>query len=137
MKAVLSRRYTNIQTPGRLVVFDGDRVRLQILTLELPWNGNQKRVSCIPEGVYNVIKIDSLRFGECFLVEDVPDRTAIEFHAGNYASLLPPSDTSGCILPGLARGDINDDGVEDITNSRDALQKMLNILPDSFQLHII
>lgn len=137
MKAVLSRKYNNIQTPGRLVVFDGDKVRLQVLTLELPWNNNQRRMSCIPEGVYKVHKIYSPKFGNCFFVNDVPDRSAIEIHAGNYASLLPPSDTSGCILPGLARGDINDDGVEDITNSRDALHKMLNILPDEFKLYII
>jgi len=137
MKAVLSRRYTNLQTPGRLIALDGDKVRLQILTLELPWNGNQKRVSCIPEGVYEVHKVHSPKFGKCFMVMDVPDRSGIMIHPGNYASLTDRSDTSGCILPGMARDDIDDNGIEDIIQSAYALEKLLNILPDSFKLYVI
>jgi len=137
MEAVISRRYTPIQTLGRMVVFDGEKVRLQVLTLELPWNNNQKSFSCIPEGKYEVSKIYSPKFGKCFLLNNVPNRSAIEIHKGNYASLTGVSDTSGCILPGMAFEDINDDGTLDIIQSGHALTKMLNILPDTFNLYII
>lgn len=139
MKAVLSRKYENSLTRGRLVVFDGEKVRLQILTLELPWNGNQRRVSCIPEGRYEVHKIYSPKFGNCFHLQDVPDRDGILIHKGNYASLLSdyPNDTSGCILPGMAFEDINSDGQVDIIQSTHALKSLLNIMPNEFMLHII
>lgn len=132
MKAVLSREYTNVQTLGRIVIFEGNKVRLQIVTLELPWNGNQKNVSCIPEGKYEVHKVHSPKFGRCFEVQNVENRSAILFHAGNYKD-----DTEGCILPGMGYEDINDDGNLDVIQSKHALTKMLNILPDSFELYII
>lgn len=137
MKAVISRKYDNNQTRGRLVVFEGDKVRLQVLTLELPWNNNQVSFSCIPEGTYETTKIYSPKFGKCFLVNDIPDRTAIEIHKGNYASLMGLSDTSGCILLGMAFEDINEDGEIDIIQSGYALTKMLNILPNKFTLYVI
>ena len=107
MKAVLSRRYGKNQTFGRLMVLEGEKVNTQVLSLELPWNGNQKSSSCIPEGKYEVHRIYSPKFGKCFHVLDVPDRTAILIHSGNYASLTEITDTTGCILPGMAFEDIN------------------------------
>jgi len=132
MKAVLSREYTPIQTLGRLVLFDGNKVRLQILTLELPDNGNQKNVSCIPEGKYEVHRIYSPKFGMCFHVQDVPGRSEILIHKGNYNK-----DTHGCILVGMGHEDINGDGVLDVIESTHALTKLLNIAPDVFELHVI
>jgi hypothetical protein len=132
MKVVLSRQYGNLQTLGRIVVFDGNKVKLQIACLELPNLDNRHEVSCIPEGKYEVHKVHSPKFGKCFQVVDVPERDNILFHAGNYAS-----DTKGCILPGMAYEDINGDGNLDVIESKYALTKMLNILPDSFTLYII
>jgi len=137
MKAVLSRRYGNNQTFGRLVVFEGDKIRTQVLSLELPWNGNQKSSSCIPEGKYEVHKIYSPKFGKCFHVLNVPDRTAILIHSGNYASLTSITDTTGCILPGMAFQDINSDGNLDIIQSKHALNKLLDALSDEFELYIL
>lgn len=132
MKAVISREYTNSQTLGRLVVFDGHKVRLQILTLELPDLGNQKNISCIPEGKYNVHLIYSPKFGKCFYVQDVPGRSEILIHKGNYNK-----DTHGCILVGMGHEDINGDGILDVIESTHAMNKLLNIMPDDFVLHII
>lgn len=137
MKAVISREYDNVQTRGRFVVFDGTKIKLQVLTLELPWNNNQIKRSCIREGIYYTAKIYSAKFGLCFLLYDVPDRSAIEIHAGNYASLIGETDTEGCILPGMAYHDINYDGITDIVQSRYALDKMMNVLPNEFELYII
>ncbi len=137
MKAVLSRRYGKNQTFGRLMVLEGEKVNTQVLSLELPWYGNQKSSSCIPEGKYEVHRIYSPKFGKCFHVLDVPDRTAILIHSGNYASLTEITDTTGCILPGMAFEDINSDGNMDIIQSKHALNKLLDILPDEFELHIL
>jgi hypothetical protein len=63
------------------------------VTLE-PWDWeNMKSKSSIPAQQYTMRRYDSPSFGLTFLVENVPGRTAILFHAGNTAD-----DTAGCIL---------------------------------------
>ena len=131
MKAVLSRTYKPNQTLGRLIVFEGDVKRLELVTLELPDNGNQKNVSCIPEGVYEVEPYESESRGQCFWVKNVPGRTAILIHSGNYNK-----DTKGCILPGLYFEDLNDDGLIDVAESRAALSRLINTV-ENFKLYII
>ena len=70
-------------------------------TLENPWIDNQRNISCIPEGEYEVrIRLpreSATRDYMHLLVKDVPDRDYILFHIGNR-----PSDTRGCILVGLS-----------------------------------
>lgn len=74
-------------------------------TLELPWKGNIRQVSCIPVGDYQVKKTiarktnGGLLIPETFEVMDVPDRSGILFHVGNT-----PADTNGCILLGDSFG---------------------------------
>ena len=46
-----------------LLVLDG---RVLCHSLELPWKGNLKNVSCVPAGSYTVEKYISGRFGRCF-----------------------------------------------------------------------
>lgn len=65
------------------------------LTLERPWEDNAQNVSCIPAGRYRCRKIRSPRFGNTYEVCDVPSRTHVLFHKGNYMY-----DTQGCILIG-------------------------------------
>ena len=69
-------------------------------TLENPYINNERNISCIPEGVYDVrIRLpreSATRDYIHLLVKDVPDRDWILFHRGNTAK-----DTSGCILVGL------------------------------------
>lgn len=51
---------------------------------------------CIPEGTYKLKKYFSTKFCEnVLLLEDVPGRSYIEIHVGNFVQ-----DTRGCILPG-------------------------------------
>jgi len=133
MKVVLSREYNNIQTIGRLVVFDGAMIKLQLCTLELPDLGNQQNISCIPEGEYEVHRIYSPRFGKCFHIQDVPGRSEILIHKGNYNK-----DTHGCILVGMGRADINGDGTMDVIESSLAMEKLQNVITeDIFTLIII
>ena len=71
-------------------------------TLELPWRNNERSISCIPEGFYEVrlrtARESATRDYLHLLVKNVPSRDYILFHKGNY-----PSDTKGCILVGLSR----------------------------------
>ena len=69
-------------------------------TLENPWLDNQRNISCIPEGNYDVRlrlpRESATREYIHLLVQDVPNRDWILFHRGNTAK-----DTRGCILVGL------------------------------------
>ena len=71
-------------------------------TLELPYRGNQKSISCIPAGKYDVrlrvARESATRDYLHLLVENVHNRTYILFHRGNRAK-----DTRGCILVGQTR----------------------------------
>lgn len=71
-------------------------------TVEEVWNNNQKSISCIPIGVYQVIKTTTPKHGECFMVSNVPNRTAILIHPANTID-----DIEGCIGPGESLGVVN------------------------------
>ncbi len=64
-------------------------------SIELPWKNNQQRISCIPEGRYELTKRYSLRYGWHLLVNNVPNRTYILIHAYNDAL----KESKGCIAP--------------------------------------
>ena len=76
-------------------------------TLELPWRDNKKSVSCIPDGEYGcrirLARESATRDYVHLLVKDVPNRSYILFHRGNY-----PSDSRGCILTGTHRAQVPD-----------------------------
>jgi hypothetical protein len=137
MKVLISRTYTNTETLSSLFVLSGQKVEYKAKAIELPDNGNQHNVSCIPEGTYDTIKIDHPEKGPCFRVLNVPGRDGILIHKGNYSSVIGKSDTKGCILPGDCFYDINQDGNIDIINSTKTLNDLLAILPDKFKLVII
>ena len=97
-------------TIGRLYI-DGE---FECFTLENPWLDNKRRISCIPEGTYEVKfrrvggwihkarglfpDMHNAVMGMLEL-QDVPERDYILIHWGNY-----PTDTQGCILVGTGRG---------------------------------
>jgi len=100
-------------------------------TLELPWNDNKKQISCIPKGEYNVEKRQSTKYKNHFHVLDVPNRSYILIHQGNYNW-----HTKGCILVGKTLTDINGDGLRDVTGSVATMNKLNDILPNYFKLQI-
>ena len=91
--------FTDNSTTGRLYLGD----EFLCYTLENSWKDNQRRISCIPEGEY---KLDTKEYGRFYdryqhpiiILRDVPDRSEILIHKGNY-----PKDTLGCILLGSTR----------------------------------
>tara|TARA_R110000796_G_scaffold211298_1_gene327405 strand:- start:360 stop:752 length:393 start_codon:yes stop_codon:yes gene_type:complete len=115
IKAILTREYRLHCTLGTLE-FEG----LKIETLERPWLNNKANKSCIPEGTYQCNWMESSGSGKytrVWHVQNVADRTAILFHAGNFVT-----DSLGCILVGLSHGYLS--GKEAVLSSRNALDKM-------------
>lgn len=100
-------------------------------TMELPWNDNQRRISCIIEGRYKVIAHDSPKFGDTFWIQDVPNRSEILIHPANFTRQL-----LGCVAPGLSHRDIDGDGIIDVASSRKAMDILLEVLPKKFELEI-
>lgn len=82
-------------------------------TAELPWRGNAPNMSCIPPGFYTSIFVPrtaSGKFRNVYHVQDVPARSGILAHVGNYAGdRLRGLRTNswGCILPGRHVGKLN------------------------------
>lgn len=118
------------QTLGKL--FDLDDDSFVIHTLELDWDNNQKRTSCIPPGCYEVEPRYSEKYKDHFHIKDVPNRDFILFHSGNYHTHI-----LGCILPGTGLSDINADGRKDVTSSRAAMDLLLERYPEGFRLEIL
>lgn len=69
--------------------------------------------------------------GECIEIQNVPMRSNILIHVGNYTS-----DILGCILVGDSARDINNDGTIDVTNSKATMYKLLALIPDKFLVRI-
>lgn len=116
MRGKLTRTYRGKDnTLGQLDVGE-----LTVYTLELPWHDNKRRISCIPDGVYKVKKHYSPKFGRCFWLQDVPNRSEILIHPANYTREL-----LGCIAVGLDHKDIDGDGELDTDKSRIAMDKVL------------
>lgn len=136
MKVVISREYGKNETKGILLVLQGTKIIYRCVTLELPYNGNQKNTSCIKEGKYQVTKYWTPTKNNCFYIQQVPGRSDILIHIGNFAAGLK-KDTEGCILVGSHFEDINNDGNIDIVDSSKTMKELFEILPELFELHII
>jgi hypothetical protein len=91
----LTRRECTDTYTGGIIKDDGTHI---CYTLELPWKDNEPCVSCIPEGIYQCVW-QRWRLPMRIEIQDVPERSLIQIHSGNYLG-----DTEGCILPGLERG---------------------------------
>ena len=91
MELILIRTYLLEGTNGTLMV--GDKKICS--TIELPWKVNQRRISCIPEGRYELKKRYTTRFGYHFVICHVPERSNILIHAFNNAL----AESKGCIAP--------------------------------------
>lgn len=126
-------------TRGMLFLPDG----WNCATMEPPWLENFRDRSCIPTGTYQVEIRDSPKYGRVYEVKDVPDRSFIEFHLGNFGGdeeLGLRSDTDGCILPGkshwyLPVNNVDQWAVLSSTTTLAAFMKKMNEQP--FELKIL
>lgn len=105
-------------------------------TLELPWRNNERRISRIEAGTYEVVPHSGTRFKNALKLLDVPGRSHILIHAGNWAgdtSLGFKSDSLGCILPCMTFGTL--DGQRAGLRSREALRVLLALQPTLLTLN--
>lgn len=92
-------------TFSNLVLPDGK----VLICAELPWRDNKNDISCIPAGDYvatHIVRTPSGR-SEVFALRDVPGRTGVLIHVGNYAGDVTrgfKTHSQGCILPGRVWG---------------------------------
>lgn len=111
-------------THGQIENANGDVI---CYTIERPWLNNQSDVSCIPLGTYQCSPhVKSNNGQECWILNDVPDRTGILIHTGNT-----DQDSEGCIIIGLMTS------TEGVYNSEAALEKLHTVLPANFTLMIL
>ena len=115
MVLLLTRTYFPEGTQG-VLEWNGTIV---CYTIELPWLGNQKRISCIPEGEYILQKRFSPKFKWHLHLMNVPGRVLILIHPANDAN----KELLGCIAPvskhtGIGKG----------SNSRKALEKLKTLV---------
>lgn len=113
------QKYTEEETLGELIIKDNGEEIFRCKTLELPYLDNKRNISCIIEGEYDTVPYNSEKYPGTYELLEVPDRTAILIHWGNYYT-----NTEGCILVGKAFSYINSDDVIDITSSRDTLTEL-------------
>jgi len=135
MKILIERHsYNNKQTLGKLYLLDdNDGIVKAYDSLELPDKDNQRNISCIPEGIYQAIKHKSPKHGDSLWVQNVPNRSEILIHKGNYYT-----DILGCILIGDDLVDINGDGIMDVSNSRNSVIELLSLIgKDEIEIEII
>jgi len=136
MELTLTRYARARQTLGILRASDGGEQTFWCCTLELPWVGNERRESCIPpapNGEAAEYRVEHRDPGEWssfqyphLRLRGVADRDYILIHRGNFVS-----DTAGCILVGQSfAGDINGDGLNDVTSSTETLQRLVDVVPD-------
>ena len=76
--------------------------------LELPWRDNHAKLSCIPARTYKAkLQLSKHFHRQLYLLLDVPDRTEIEMHPGNWAGDEVKgfkTDVEGCIMLGHSFG---------------------------------
>lgn len=123
---------TDYYTIARLQVYNNEgKLIFEGKTLELPNRANVRNISCIPTGSYLVKKHFSEKFGECYHLQNVPNRDEILIHFGNFYK-----DTRGCILLGTGVVFNNDYTKTQLIYSRNAMQKLNSLNLKSFTLKI-
>lgn len=126
---LLERLYTDENVTLGRFWFEGEVV----YTMELPWKDNKPNVSCIPEGVYTVVKEYSPHFKkDLWELKNVPKRSECKFHSASFVRNL-----KGCISLGLNKQDIDNDGIIDMKNSRKAMTLFHELVKETFKVEII
>jgi len=123
---------TDYYTIGRLQFYNSQgKLLFEGFTLELPNRQNQKNISCIPSGTYNVVARQSEKFGDCYHLQNVVNRSGILIHTGNFYK-----DTTGCIILGSSVEFMNDYTKTHLLQSLQAMKKLNSLQIKNFTLKI-
>jgi hypothetical protein len=131
-EALLKRYETGPQGTFGHMFYQGS---LLAFTCEDPDNNNAKGISCIPAGIYKVIKHDGTKYKNVWRLLNVPGREAILIHNGNTIE-----DTEGCILVGkdraMIQGRVSGKLLPGVRDSKVTLNKLRTLLPSTFELEV-
>lgn len=130
---IIRKRGGKKQTPGNLRTSNEGYPNFECKTLELPYKDNMPNVSCVIVGNYPCRKLKestSFKYPHIHIL-GVPGRTVIKIHILNYSRNL-----LGCVGIGEKFIDIDNDGLKDITNSKETLEKLMKSLPETFNIEI-
>ena len=129
LEATLFRYYFPEHTLGWLCV--GGEV---FCTIERAWADNKSNVSCIPPGTYTCKYLErsaSGKYRQVYWLQNVPGRSGILIHNGNYAW-----HSTGCIILGMKHGSLG--GNRAVLSSRTAMRKLREVVGEQyFKLEII
>jgi len=126
-KLTLLRYHQDDEVTFGLLYIDG--LNKPIYTLENPWIGNKRNVSCIPEGIYEGGQFNGYKYKNVYEIREVENRSDILIHIGNY-----PNNTLGCILPGLG---VENTNRKMVIHSSLAMNKIRTVLGKrDFQIEI-
>lgn len=123
---------------GTFGVFHQEGIPL-FVTFEEGWRNNATGKSCIPPATYIVKRGSTPNHPKTWILQNVPDRTAILLHAMNTEK-----DTEGCIGLGMEFGRMNvkDDQSGQIENqpailrSGEAFKKFEEIMAGENEFHL-
>lgn len=99
------------------------------LTLEQDDEENMVNESSIPAQQYICSRVDSPKYGDTFEVTNVPGRSHVLFHSGNFIE-----HTKGCILLGSGVSSIN--GKRAVTESGKAFYKFMEEMKGEESFHL-
>lgn len=122
------------QTLGKAeVLSEANVIYFKCETLELGWHNNKRQISCIPKGEYKCVKVGNTHNIPYphISITNVLNRDGVCIHSANYYTQL-----LGCIAVGDSRIDLNKDGLMDIANSKKTFDKLMEQLPNEFNLTI-
>jgi len=94
-------------------------------TLEPQDRENARNISSIPAQQYICNRVNSPRFGETFMIMDVPGRDSILFHPGN-----DEDDTEGCVILGMTILGLR------LGLSREAFSRFMGEMVDHDRFHL-
>jgi hypothetical protein len=99
------------------------------VTLEPPDIENTKNISSIPVQQYLCRRIISPKYGECFEIQNVPDRDHCLFHAGNVVE-----HTEGCVIVAEHYGKLQE--MRAVLNSGNTHKKFMKRLEGHNEFHL-
>lgn len=117
---MLQRSYFKEGTNGTFLVSD----RFLCHTIELPWRGNRRNVSCVPEGTYEIAPRFSKKFKNHLILKNVAGRSLILLHPANDVQ----KELRGCIAPVTYLG-----GIGKGIYSKQALDKILSLVHQALE----
>lgn len=121
MLTLIRYNYSNSSTQG--LFFAGEMYLGD--SLELPWKNNERNVSCIPLGIYQI------RFG--LMSDSLPGYALREVEGRDGIWIHPAARTSqieGCIATGIKWG-------EELIHNTRVLNLIRSVIGDESELHII